>query len=74
MKTSSKESAILKIHEMTEEQVAKLLIFMAGMEAEHNIKCRQKMKCICQKTAESKTVSTTTNSLFEQMTKDASSN
>ena len=64
MKTSSKESAILKIHEMTEEQVAKLLIFMAGMEAEHNIICRQKMKCICQNTAESKSVSTTTNSSF----------
>lgn len=35
MAVSCKETAIQKITEMTTEQVSKVLIFMAGMEAEH---------------------------------------
>lgn len=37
MMTSNKEVAIQKITEMPAERVSKLLIFMAGMEAEHII-------------------------------------
>ena len=32
-----KEEIVKKIMAMSEEQVLKVLIFMAGMEAEHNI-------------------------------------
>lgn len=35
--TLSKETAIRKISEMPAEMVSKVLIFMAGMEAEHVI-------------------------------------
>ena len=35
--TLDKETAIRKITEMPEERVSKVLIFMAGMEAEHTI-------------------------------------
>ena len=35
--TLDKELAIKKITEMPTERVSKVLIFMAGMEAEHNI-------------------------------------
>lgn len=34
----SKDIAVKKITEMSKEQVSKVLIFMAGMEAEHTIK------------------------------------
>ena len=37
MMTLSKEAAIQKIAEMSAERVSKVLIFMAGMEAEHTI-------------------------------------
>ncbi len=37
MITLEKETVIQKIKEMPEERVSKLLIFMAGMEAEHFI-------------------------------------
>lgn len=37
MMTLSKEMAIQKITEMPTERVSKVLIFMAGMEAEHII-------------------------------------
>ena len=37
MKTFSRDTAIKKITEMPQEQVSKVLIFMAGMEAEHII-------------------------------------
>ena len=38
MMTLNKETAIQKISEMPVERVSKLLIFMAGMEAEQGIK------------------------------------
>lgn len=38
MNTYNKEAAIEKISVMPKEQVAKVLIFMAGMEAERDIK------------------------------------
>jgi len=37
MKTLDKDTAIKKISEMSKEQVSKVLIFMAGIEAEHHI-------------------------------------
>lgn len=37
MMTFNKEVAVRKIREMPEERVSKVLIFMAGMEAEHTI-------------------------------------
>lgn len=37
MKTINRDMAIKKITEMSKEQVSKVLIFMAGMEAEHII-------------------------------------
>lgn len=37
MVTLDKETAIRKITEMPAERVSKVLIFMAGMEAEHTI-------------------------------------
>lgn len=37
MNTLDKDLAIKKITEMSKEQVLKVLIFMAGMEAEHMI-------------------------------------
>lgn len=37
MMTFSKETAIQKITEMSADRVSKVLIFMAGMEAEHII-------------------------------------
>ena len=37
MKTINRDMAIKKINEMSKEQVSKVLIFMAGMEAEHII-------------------------------------
>lgn len=37
METAYKNVVVQKITEMSNEQVSKLLIFMAGMEAEHNI-------------------------------------
>lgn len=37
MKTLNRDKAIKKITEMSKEQVSKVLIFMAGMEAEHII-------------------------------------
>lgn len=37
MKTLDKDIAIKKISTMSTEQVVKVLIFMAGMEAEHSI-------------------------------------
>ncbi len=37
MMTFDKETAIRKITEMPAERVSKVLIFMAGMEAEHSI-------------------------------------
>lgn len=37
MMTLEKETAIRKITEMPAERVSKVLIFMAGMEAEHII-------------------------------------
>lgn len=37
MITLEKETAIRKIKEMPVERVSKVLIFMAGMEAEHTI-------------------------------------
>lgn len=37
MKTSDKDLAIQKIVRMPETSVSKVLIFMAGMEAEHSI-------------------------------------
>ncbi|USF27732.1 hypothetical protein N510_002689 [Firmicutes bacterium ASF500] len=37
MMTLDKETAIRKITEMSTERVSKVLIFMAGMEAEHMI-------------------------------------
>lgn len=35
--TYTRDMAIRKIVEMTDERVSKVLIFMAGMEAEHRI-------------------------------------
>lgn len=37
MKNISRDIAIKKITEMSTDQVSKVLIFMAGMEAEHTI-------------------------------------
>lgn len=37
MKNINRDTVIKKITEMPKEQVAKVLIFMAGMEAEHTI-------------------------------------
>lgn len=37
MKNINRDAAIKKITEMPKEQVTKVLIFMAGMEAEHTI-------------------------------------
>lgn len=37
MKVASRDIAIKKITKMSKEQVSKVLIFMAGMEAEHII-------------------------------------
>lgn len=37
MKNFNRDAAIKKITEMSKEQVSKVLIFMAGMEAEHGI-------------------------------------
>lgn len=47
---SNKDSAIKKITVMPKEQVAKLLIFMAGMEAERTIceKCASGQTKECQ--------------------------
>ena len=42
MITIDKDTAIRKITEMPEERVSKLLIFMAGMEAEHIIHTSKK--------------------------------
>lgn len=36
-----REMVIKKISEMSKEQVTKVLIFMAGMEAEHSILCNK---------------------------------
>lgn len=41
MMTLDKETAIQKITEMPAERVSKLLIFMAGMEAEKAVEKRQ---------------------------------
>lgn len=37
MKVINRDTAINKITKMSKEQVSKVLIFMAGMEAEHTI-------------------------------------
>ena len=37
METTYRDLVIRKITEMSKEQVSKVLIFMAGMEAEHGI-------------------------------------
>lgn len=42
MKTFSRDTAIKKISEMSKEEVSKVLIFMAGMEAEHVIREQSK--------------------------------
>lgn len=40
----NRDTAIKKIMEMPKEQVVKVLIFMAGMEAEHMIKNQMEVK------------------------------
>jgi len=40
----NRDTAIKKIMEMPKEQVVKVLIFMAGMEAEHIIKNQTEVK------------------------------
>ncbi len=42
--TYSRDMAVRKIVEMTDERVSKVLIFMAGMEAEHRIHEQQTRK------------------------------
>ena len=42
--TLDKETAIRKITDMPEERVSKVLIFMAGMEAEHTIDKKTEQK------------------------------
>lgn len=44
MMTLNKEMAIQKITEMSVERVSKVLIFMAGMEAEHLIDEKSEVK------------------------------
>lgn len=46
----NKDVVIKKILDMPQEQVAKVLIFMAGMEAEHNINKQNKTEQICNPT------------------------
>lgn len=43
MKTQYKDAAIKKITEMPAEKVLKILIFMAGMDAEEGIENRKKI-------------------------------
>ncbi|MBD5499121.1 MAG: hypothetical protein HDR11_15440 [Lachnospiraceae bacterium] len=50
MMTLSKEMAIQKITEMPIESVSKVLIFMAGMEAEHAIDEESEVKVQCNQT------------------------
>lgn len=45
MNTFNRDVAIKKITEMSKEQVSKVLIFMAGMEAEHIIKKQNECEC-----------------------------
>ena len=40
-----REIVVKKIIEMSKEQVVKVLIFMAGMEAEHNIMNAEQITC-----------------------------
>ena len=47
MKMVNRDVAIRKITEMPKEQVAKVLIFMAGMEAEHSIKEQSDIEPTC---------------------------
>lgn len=44
MQIFNRDAAIKKIIKMPEEQVLKILIFMAGMEAEQNIKKQNKVE------------------------------
>ena len=46
----NRDAVIKKIIDMPQEQVAKLLIFMAGMEAEHNINEQNKAEQNCNPT------------------------
>lgn len=46
MMTANKDIAIKKITEMPKEQVLKVLIFMAGMEAEQIIKEDSEVKSV----------------------------
>ncbi|EET62381.1 hypothetical protein BRYFOR_05416 [Marvinbryantia formatexigens DSM 14469] len=43
MKQDNRDIAIKKITEMSQERVSKVLIFMAGMEAEHVIEKQDEM-------------------------------
>lgn len=47
MKSFNRDTAIKKIAKMSKEQVAKVLIFMAGMEAEHIIKEKGDLEQAC---------------------------
>ncbi len=49
MMTLDKETAIQKITEMSTEGVSKVLIFMAGMEAEHIIDEKRGTEKNCRK-------------------------
>jgi len=44
MPTFYRNTVIKKITEMPEEQISKVLIFMAGMEAEHHIREQKNME------------------------------
>lgn len=48
MSATNKDIAIEKIIGMQKDQVSKVLIFMAGMEAEHIIKEKQEDKQSCE--------------------------
>jgi len=47
MEIINRDTIVKKIVDMPQEQVAKVLIFMAGMEAEYNINERNESKQIC---------------------------